>query len=234
MTIGIYALTFNNDSEVYVGQSVNIEIRISKHLSLLKHNKHYNHKLTNNYTKFGIPNHYILEICSISELNTKENQWIQEFDSFNTGLNLRTLELISNKGPEHSQAKFSREQIIESFKLLLDENNLIKDISSVTGVTEGILSMISSGKCHSWLQEEFPDEYAILLTKVGKRRTVGQSARGKGKKYPPIKSPLGDIITDIPNLKKFANDNGVNYTHLCQLLNGRKGKHCSVGGWTLA
>jgi hypothetical protein len=232
MTIGIYAMSFNNYDSVYIGQSVNISLRISKHLSLLKHNKHYNYKLQNLYNIFGVPETVVIEECALSELNFKENQWIQEFDSFNNGLNLRTIELTSNKGYEHSQAKFSEQQIIDTFELLLDSSNLIRHISECTGVSEGMVSMISNGQNHRWLEERFPDKYTILISLIGSRRKYGQSAFGKQRLYPPIKDRGGNVYTNIANLKEFAKLHNLNYTHLCQLLNKRKG-HNSVNGWTL-
>lgn len=232
MTIGIYALSYDNYNHIYVGQSVNIEMRTSKHISLLKHDKHYNYKLQALYNTGGLPSINILEVCNISELNTKENVWIQEFDSFNHGLNLRTTELTSNKGTKHSQAKFSENQITDTFNLLLDPSNLTKNISKITGVSEGMISMIASGQSHRWLEEVFPTKYAILLSLVGQRRIYGQSALGKGKTYPTLSDPEGTEYSNIENVKEFAKVHGLNYTQLSKVLNKSNGA-ISVKGWRL-
>lgn len=233
MSIGIYALSFNDYNSIYIGQSVNIEQRTGKHISLLKHNKHYNGKLQNMFNEHGAPTVDIIEICSIPELTQKENFWINEFDTFKNGLNLRAEEATSNKGSDHSQAKFTSEQVINAFKLLLDPANLIKDISNVTGVSEGMVSMIACGQSHRWLEAEYPEEYTNLISIKGSRRRFGQSARGKGRTYPPLKAPDGTIHNNISILKDFAAEHRLNYSHLCQLLKGRKG-HSSVNGWILA
>lgn len=232
MTIGIYLLSYNDYEHVYVGQSVNIELRIVKHNSLLRHNKHYNHKLTNLYNLHGVPVTNIIEICQIKELNHKENTWIQEFDSYNNGINLRTIELTSNKGAKHSQAKFSEEQIIDVFELLLDPYNLVKDISSCTEVSEGMVSMIACGQSHRWLEERFPDRYKLLLSIVGLRRVQGQSARGKGIVYPTIIDPYGNEYSNIENAKAFAEKHKLCYSQLSKVLKRFNGA-VSVKGWKL-
>lgn len=232
MTIGIYALSYNNYNHVYIGQSIDITHRIGKHISLLKHSKHYNYKLTELYQQYGIPTVNIVEVCNISELNTKENYWIQEFDSFNNGINLRTIELTSNKGPEHSQAKFTEQQIIDTFELLLDASNLCKDISECTGVSEGMVNMIACGQSHRWLEERFPDQYKEMLCLVGSRRTYGQSARGKGVAYPTILDTEGNEYSNITNVKEFAKVHELNYTSLHKVLTRSHGI-VSTKGWRL-
>ena len=232
MSIGIYSLSYDNYKHIYIGQSVNISLRTSKHISLLKYSKHYNYKLQELYNKLGKPDIDIIEICTIAELNTKENQWIQEFDSFNSGLNLRTIELTSNKGPKHSQAKFTESQIIDTFQLLLDPSNLCKDINECTGVSKGMISMIATGQCHRWLEERFPEEYTKLLSIVGERKSFGHSARGSGITYPTILDPEGKEYSNIPNVKQFAELHEINYTQLLKVLGKRHGA-LSVSGWRL-
>ena len=232
MSIGIYSLSFNNYASIYIGQSVNIELRVGKHLSLLKHNKHYNYKLSNMYSTYGDPTIDIIELCNIKDLNVKENEWIQEFDSYNTGLNLRTVELTANKGPQHPQAKFTKEQIIEAFEFLLDPSNLIKDINEITGVSRGMISMIACGQSHRWLEEEYPEKYAVLTSLIGQRRVFGQSAAGKGVEYPTLVDPEGNEFSNIHNVKEFAKAHQLGYSQLSKVLNRFKGA-VSVKGWKL-
>ena len=232
MSIGIYALSYEEYNHIYIGQSVNIEVRVSKHISLLKHHTHYNYKLQDLYDRLGTPTVDIVELCSISELTIKENQWIEEFDSFNSGLNLRTIELTSNKGTSHSQAKFTEKQIINTFQLLLDPSNLCKDISECTKVSEGMVSMIACGQSHRWLEEKFPKDYAILMGLIGQRRVHVHSAKGRGISYPTILDPSGNEYSNITNVKKFAKEHNLNYTHLLKVLGKKYGAVC-VSGWKL-
>lgn len=232
MSSGIYSLSYNNYNDIYIGQSVNIDSRVGKHLSLLKHNKHYNHKLTDLYNKFGVPEVNIIEKCPISELNAKENFWIQEFDSYNNGINLRTLELTASKGPKHPQAKFSEQQILDTFELLLDPSNLVKDISICTEVSEGMISMIACGQSHRWLEERFPSEYALLLSLVGQRRVFGQSSRGKKVVHPTIVDTEGNEYSNIDNVKVFAETHNLGYSQLHKVLTKAHGA-VSVRGWKL-
>ena len=59
MTIGIYILYWDKHNEVYIGQSTDIENRISVHTSAVKQNKHYNYKIQDLYNSKLIYNYNI-------------------------------------------------------------------------------------------------------------------------------------------------------------------------------
>ena len=75
MTCGIYKLNFNNTEKVYIGQSIDIESRFSKHKSALSRGVAAP-KLQAAHTLYGIPNLEILTECAISELNSYEKETI--------------------------------------------------------------------------------------------------------------------------------------------------------------
>lgn len=72
--IGIYKIT-SPSGEIYVGQSVDIDKRISQHKSGNSSNK----KLTASIKKYGWENHKVEIIveCDPEELNSKESEWIK-------------------------------------------------------------------------------------------------------------------------------------------------------------
>lgn len=76
--IGIYYIKCLINKKVYIGSSTNIHIRFSKHLSLLKHNKHSNQYLQNSFNKYKIKNFIfgIITICNKEELLIKEQFYI--------------------------------------------------------------------------------------------------------------------------------------------------------------
>lgn len=71
MSIGIYKIT-SPSNNVYIGQSVNIELRISKYKSISIVQKQP--KIFRSIQKYGWENHTweILEICEISQLDERE------------------------------------------------------------------------------------------------------------------------------------------------------------------
>lgn len=92
MKSGIYAIINTSNKKIYVGQSKNINSRINRHKSELKHGKHKNIYLQRECNKYGFEclKFEILEICNLEELNAKERFYIEKFDSANyeKGLNL--------------------------------------------------------------------------------------------------------------------------------------------------
>lgn len=80
MAIGIYALYWEEQDLIYIGQSQNIERRFSEHIYKLTNTKHTNYKVQNAYNLYGLPVLNILEQCEISELNTLEISYTKEFN----------------------------------------------------------------------------------------------------------------------------------------------------------
>ena len=85
MKSGIYIIKNNISNKVYIGQSVDVNRRISAHKSLLKRNKHENDYLQKSFNKDGAENFEfkLIELCDKSELDYKERYWIKYYDSMN-------------------------------------------------------------------------------------------------------------------------------------------------------
>lgn len=83
--IGIYKITNTTDGKVYIGQSVNLNKRIRVHKRHLILGIHNNKHLQNAYNKYGKTSfkYDILEECKTEELDDKEIQYIQTYDSAN-------------------------------------------------------------------------------------------------------------------------------------------------------
>lgn len=228
MTVGIYALWFEQPSLVYIGQSVDIQHRFNTHSSLLNRHEHGNYKLLNAFIEFGGPQYIILDKCQIDDLNKLEVQYIKEFDSFNSGLNLTEGDIEGSWGYNSPRCKASREQLIEAFNLLLDPNNMYEDICEATGITINTLQSIRSQKRHSWLQEEFPEKWSILKNTSSERQSIKQVRRfNKGIRI--VISPRGEEHKVI-NAARFALENNLNKGHFSGMLRGDTHQH---KGWTL-
>lgn len=232
MTCGIYRLIFEGTTKIYVGQSEYIEGRFTRHLREMRQ-RTSSIKLNEAYELFGPPTLDILSECSSRELDSFETETIEIFNSVKDGFNTYNAARGTSSicGQQHHNSKFSREQILEAFFLLLDPNNLIKDISRLTGIPIGSLNCLSRGASHSYLSEEYPKEYAELLSLVGKRIGLSNSAKQRGKIYPEIMSPTGEVYR-VDNIAQFAKTHGIEMHGLCSVLNKRKNRK-TVSGWTL-
>lgn len=85
-TCGIYKI-ISPSGKVYIGQSKNIEKRLSQYKRL---QCKYQKALHGSFIKYGVENH-IFEVvvkCLPEELNINELKYIQEFDSYRNGLNM--------------------------------------------------------------------------------------------------------------------------------------------------
>lgn len=91
---GIYMIKNKINGKIYIGQSVNINQRKSRHKSDLNKNKHGNSHLQNSWNKYEEKNFEftIIEECNVDMLNNKEIYWINYYDSCNNsnGYNEKT------------------------------------------------------------------------------------------------------------------------------------------------
>ncbi|MFC7439557.1 GIY-YIG nuclease family protein [Laceyella putida] len=103
--MGIYAIRNKANRKVYVGQSIHIQNRFKQHLAALEKGNHHSKKLQEDFDKFG-PEQFtleILEICKRDELDQKEIEWINKFDSLQNGYNVQ--------GPQNQKSQwFQREK----------------------------------------------------------------------------------------------------------------------------
>lgn len=229
MTIGIYLLRFTGTDKVYVGQSLRIEERFTKHKNRLK-NGLANHKLLEAYNQFGLPSlEIILECNENDDLDILENEAIQIFNSVENGFNINTKASGGGSGLQgelHGNSKYNPNTIKTVFKKLL-LNIPFKIISESTGVEISTIRDISKGKSHKWLAKIYPEEYE-LLNSLKYTRTYN-SAEHKGIIYPEIKDYAGNIYF-VKNVSSFAKEHGLNKSHLCGVLNGKRKTH---KGWHL-
>ncbi|MBM3210572.1 hypothetical protein FJZ33_00010 [Candidatus Poribacteria bacterium] len=88
--IGIYIIKNKINHKIYVGQTTDFDKRIKQHRKNAIFNKHkiYN-RLYPAIKKYGINNFefIFIENCKIEQLNEKEIQYIQKFNSYNNGYN---------------------------------------------------------------------------------------------------------------------------------------------------
>lgn len=88
--IGIYKITNIVNQKCYIGQSIDIQARWTKHLSVYNKQSTPDYELYRAMNKYGISNFTfeIVEECDKQSLNEREIYWIQYYDSFNNGYNM--------------------------------------------------------------------------------------------------------------------------------------------------
>ena len=81
---GIYKITNMVNGKVYIGQSVDVEVRWRSHKSELRGNYHENPYLQNSWNKYGEDNFKfeIIESCNQEDLNKLEIYYIKEYNSY--------------------------------------------------------------------------------------------------------------------------------------------------------
>lgn len=132
MGCGIYKIINNVNNKLYIGSSMNIKSRFSKHKSLLKNNKHDNDYLQNSFNKYGIDNFSfeVIEFCEVSELIDKENYYINFYKSnnLNLGYNLATVN-------EFRRNNYNKEVKIKNSKINLLKNGNFTNFKAINLTT---------------------------------------------------------------------------------------------------
>jgi len=225
---GIYAIYFDqHPNEFYIGRSTNLYVRQQEHKSALIANRHVNKKLQNYYNKYGMPNFEILELAHPDNLKELEIQYIQEFDSFKTGLNLTNGGEGGGYGEGVHSSKHTEDKYVEVLKYLATTTFSTSKISEITGVSRDIIKHISGGSAHGYLANLCPEYYSIVMSK---KYTRDNSAKSKGIVYPDVKSPEGILYT-VDNIHKFCELHNLQAQNMHKVLTKQRKSH---KGWTLA
>lgn len=91
ITIGIYKITNNLNSKVYIGQSVDISTRLKTHIKAGLGIDSSNNKLYTEMKDVGVENFSfeIIEECERTQLNEREKFWIEYYQSTDFGYNIQ-------------------------------------------------------------------------------------------------------------------------------------------------
>lgn len=228
--IGIYALWWEVEDLIYVGQSSSISRRYTEHLYKMKHGIHTNYKIQELYTSTGrIPELIVLEYCSIEQLNTLEIDWTKELNTIYEGLNI--VEAGSaGYGVLSNNSKYSLFQILKVFSMLYKTNSSYSTIANRAKVDKHLVYDIRKGNSHTWLQEVYTDKYALMLTNRDKQYISSRN-------YPDLVSPTGVEYRCIERLSDIYNNDPVLSMNIPAARNGfyklKAGLKSSYKGWKL-
>lgn len=175
MSIGIYALYWQAQDLVYIGKTITLDKRYKQHLGLLTSNKHFNYKVQQAYSTYGVPEYVILKEVVPEDLNKEEISLISEFGAFNTanGLNL-TPGGDGTHGEDHPGSLYSNACIEAAFLLLWDRSSPHKDIAIRSEISLDVIKAISSGKLHGWLHSKHPEKYTSMLASKKSEHNIGE------------------------------------------------------------
>lgn len=232
MSTGIYKLTFNGTDKVYIGLSINIDVRYKQHLYNLENN-YASKKLQSAYNLYGTPSIVVLEECEVSALSGKELEYISKYDSIHNGFNTAIGGLGNAPGEINPSSKYSNSLIEEIFLYINDNpDKSIRSIAEKYDIPYNTLYDVVSGKGHVWLKSLHPDTYQKIVSKTGSRvsNNKGLSAKDRGIVYPKLRSPDGRVH-EISCFKDFLDEHKLIGNSVRRLMSGTTKIH---KGWSVA
>lgn len=189
MNAGIYKIT-NPKGAIYIGQSINVDNRLNRYKKLQCCK--YQHLLYRSFLKYGIENHnfdiLVKGNFSKQELNTLENKYIIEFNSFRQknelGLNLTSggdstqfSDEVKNKMSVSRKRKIAEGQRnskikiedISEIKKLIAYNKPLKEIGDKFGVSKSAISEIKAHRSWADIPDYIvPEEEKHLINRTNK------------------------------------------------------------------
>ena len=147
---GIYKIKNKINNKIYIGQSKNIIQRWEQHKRNLSPSCT---KLNNAFKKYGIENFEfsIIEEISNSELlTTREQYWIEYYDSIKNGYNILNA-TNTMSGESNLNSKLKLKDVNEIIELLKNTEISFKQIGKLYNVNVTTISRINSGD--TWFNE---------------------------------------------------------------------------------
>lgn len=227
MISGIYIIYLGEPGKYYVGQSMNVKVRLQQHKSLLKTNFHSNKLLQKAYNTTKEFTAAMVVPCLTSSLNSLEIQLIDLYNSIIKGYNISSGG-TTGRGMEHGSTIYNKEDIINAFLLATDVQMTYKQIAKLTSLPETTVRHIAGRETHYWLDEDFPEESAILYNLKSTNARTSCVRKSATYKFKSLISPTGEIYTDISNIAELARKFNLNNAHLGVVLRGTRNSH---KGW---
>lgn len=221
---GIYCIENIINNKKYIGQSVNINQRWSKHICELKNGNHDNDYLQKSWNKYGEEHFkfYILESCEKDLLDERETYYIDFYNTMdrNYGYNLKSGGQASNYVCDEV-----REKISESNKKSYQKSNL-RQIRSLDA-----LNQWANPEIKQKIMGENNGMYGKHHTEEAKRK-IGEKRIGKPSSQrnttPVLCVELNRSFVDAVTA---CNELGINQSNTGSLLEVCRGKRKTCGGY---
>lgn len=139
---GIYKITNKINGHCYVGQSVDIRKRWTKHRNASTKETPYPLYLA--FDKYGIDNFdfEIIEECTTEMLDDREKYWIAYYDSYRNGYN----QTAGGQGQSCRGNKLTIDEVMEIDNYLALSSFTQKQIADIYNVSEEIVQGINTGR----------------------------------------------------------------------------------------
>jgi group I intron endonuclease len=152
--IGIYRIINKTNQKSYVGQSINIELRLNQHFrNAFNQNTHtYEYPLSRAIRKYGKDNFetIVLEECDLNTITDREQYWIEYYNTIEDGYNQEPA--IGAKRYEDSNfAILTNNEVAQIIDLLKNTNLLMSYIAEEFGVSGSAIEDINKGR--RWTQD---------------------------------------------------------------------------------
>lgn len=218
--IGIYKITNKRNGKVYIGQATNVERRISEH-------KQTRTQTIDNYINvLGIDNFdfEILEECDKEELDNKEQEYIQKYDSINNGYNFQYGGFNNSIGEGNGRSKLTEDivyQMREAYALHDSPKDFYEKIKH-TGISKSSFQAAWQGQSWSHIRPEvFTKENKEFYTKEHQREQNSLFTKEEVLKYRTyyidhdanevyklVQQEKGENFTTIGTVKKMLCGDG--------------------------
>jgi len=222
---GIYQITNRFNGRCYIGSAVNLQKRKNEHFNQLKHNKHKNKFLQNDFNKCGceVFTYKVLCFCSKTDLIATEQEILDKnFDKQKKCYNMvpKAGGNYNFSGSKHHGSKPVYQYSLKGVFVKAFANARIAGECSNTNKTSINLAcnnkIKSAGKCLWSYQKK--DRLTKLPLRIRPKKT--------GTSYLLI-SPSGKKY-NITNLVEFCENHYLNYSSIQGVVHGRRN---SCFGW---
>lgn len=247
---GIYQIINTKNNKRYIGQSINLSHRLYSHKRNLNLNRHPNKKLQSDWNVYGkqyFEFSILEEGLSRNDLNIKEVQFIEKYNTLNDGYNREpggistcshptTLKIISEKVKERHKngfsdhlAKLRRPQgydaVVSPDGIVYKFDNMGKFCVEHNLNRRGFYSLFNSKP-----KRTYKGWHLNNMEWVADKKSERYSYSKRTKPYPKIVDPYGNIYTINVSLRWFCRQMNLTYGCMNLLINGKKSSH---KGWTI-
>ena len=203
--IGIYEIHSNKTGKCYIGSSINVSQRWTKHRSELRLGQHQCKPLQAEYNADAELIYRMIETCAVDELEEKEAFYIGESDCYNTsqktGTAMRDKEVsaravasrLDQSGMNANGVTASKESYLKVFHLLSNGKSSYEVASIVTDISRTAIRRIAGGATHHWLRDEDPERYELML-RCGVEEEAKSTKSTQDKQY-QLRHKKGDEFT---------------------------------------
>lgn len=152
---GIYKIVNEITNEIYIGQSINIEQRIQKHMyTASKYDGLPFNRLYHAISKYGYLNfsYEVLEECPVEDLDNKEMYYISLYNSYRDGYNMNIGGPGFERGENNYASTITEDIAIEVIDLLENSNLSQKQIAGEFEISGAVVTGINTGRTWSYLR----------------------------------------------------------------------------------